>query len=268
MRLRLVGLLALAMVLLVAVPTVLQCPGLVVPGTNTICNFPLGQRSLAGLLTSSFTVARSESGKVYTIFAGARSDDPEQGGVVIAEGSLGAYLGIVGLPPPTKPTLLDVPFRGGAVGIASVYHNHVELETPDRMSVWLSFVAEQFGQAGPYPPRPDQELRALGYEGVGLGAVRGETLQARSSPVVPGLPYPFVLQTHCGVEGYVDFAGSLWDVYDPAWPPDGDKSARIGYASQWGLMTLTDPDHAVFSYLLGQIGFRRHDGPKFVPLCA
>jgi hypothetical protein len=75
-----------------------------------------------------------------------------------------------------------------------------------------------------------------------------------------GKAYPFVLFTHCGVDEYVDFDGSFWDLLEKKYAP-----GSLGNPSQRGTMTLTEDGHAIFEFDNGSILFVRHPGPKVLP---
>ena len=60
----------------------------------------------------------------------------------------------------------------------------------------------------------------------------------QSVHVERGKAYPFVLFTHCGVDEYVDFDGSFWDLLEKKYAP-----GSLGNPSQRGTMTLTEDGH-------------------------
>jgi hypothetical protein len=102
-----------------------------------------------------------------------------------------------------------------------------------------------------------QTVEAATYE-----AVLHPTPQ--SAHVERGKAYPFVLSTHCGVDYYVDFDGSFWDLLEKNYAP-----ASLGNPAQRGTMTLTGDDHALFEFDNGSIIFARHLGPKVLAgMCA
>lgn len=81
--------------------------------------------------------------------------------------------------------------------------------------------------------------------------------------------YPFELLTHCGVNFAVDFGGNFWEAAIPVYPGYGAYPTAIDNPFQRGMMTLLDPDNALFTYPNGQIPFRRLGATKVVPgLCA
>jgi hypothetical protein len=85
----------------------------------------------------------------------------------------------------------------------------------------------------------------------------------QSARVERGKAYPFVLYTHCGVDYATDFDGSFWDAVEKNYLP-----ASLGNPAQRGTMTLTDDDHATFTFGGGSILFTRHLGPNVLPgLC-
>ena len=68
---------------------------------------------------------------------------------------------------------------------------------------------------------------------------------------------------HCGVLSGIDADGSWWD---PVGPVDFDSPDAINAAE--GVLTLTDPTHAIFVSSSGfTLQLVRHDGPKLLPMC-
>ena len=90
----------------------------------------------------------------------------------------------------------------------------------------------------------------------------GIVLEPTPGTALPVGPRPFALG-HCGLYSGIDAGGSWWD---PVGAIDADHSDAINAAS--GVMTLNDPDHAIF---VSQGGFTvqllRRDGPKHLPFC-
>jgi hypothetical protein len=85
----------------------------------------------------------------------------------------------------------------------------------------------------------------------------------QSAHVERGKAYPFVLSTHCGVDYYVDFDGSFWDLLEKNYAPVPlGTPGSLGNPAQRGTMTLTEDDHALFEFDGGSILFTRHKGPK------
>jgi len=81
-----------------------------------------------------------------------------------------------------------------------------------------------------------------------------------SAHVERGRAYPFLLFTHCGVDEYVDFDGSFWDLAEKMYAP-----GSLDNSAQRGTMTLTEDGHALFEFDGGSVLFSRHPGPKVLP---
>lgn len=82
-----------------------------------------------------------------------------------------------------------------------------------------------------------------------------------AAPLGPG-PRPFELG-HCGIFSGIDLGGSWWD---PIGPIDSDHGDSINAAP--GILTINDPDHAVFVSAGGlTVQLLRRDGPKHLPMC-
>ena len=75
-------------------------------------------------------------------------------------------------------------------------------------------------------------------------------------------PQPYTLG-HCGVLSGIDADGSWWD---PVGPVDMTSGDSINAAE--GLLTLTDPTHAIFVTPSGfSLQLVRHEGAKLLPMC-
>ena len=97
-------------------------------------------------------------------------------------------------------------------------------------------------------------------------AVRGEPMgiavEPSSAPAVVSGPEPYTLG-HCGLLSGIDVAGSWWD---PVGPVDVDHPDAINAAQ--GVMTFSDPDHAMFTSANGlSVALQRRIGAKLLPLC-
>ena len=91
----------------------------------------------------------------------------------------------------------------------------------------------------------------------------GVVLEPSDAPAVDQGPRPFELG-HCGIFSGFDIGGSWWD---PIGPIDVDHSDAINAAA--GILTINDPDHAVFVSASGlTVQLLRRDGPKHLPMCA
>jgi hypothetical protein len=96
---------------------------------------------------------------------------------------------------------------------------------------------------------------------------QGTVLSPHSAPASVGVAYPFTLLTHCGIDYFVDFDASLWDLA-PTQPGGSIRPSGLGDPFQKGSMTLVDTNTAHFDWSGGRINFIRHPGTKTVPgLC-
>jgi len=90
----------------------------------------------------------------------------------------------------------------------------------------------------------------------------GVRLGPSSQPPLTAGAQPYTLG-HCGLWSGIDLGGSWWD---PVGPVDGDHPDAINSAT--GVMTVVDPDHAMFTSNGGfTVELLRHRGEKFLPLC-
>jgi len=111
---------------------------------------------------------------------------------------------------------------------------------------------------------------------------KGDSNVANTTPTLPpnlliypasprveqGKPYPFSIYTHCGLDAYLDFDGSLWDSLDPTDKASGrNPPPGVSNPGQLGTMTLIDEGHAKFEFNGRRFYFHRHVGPKPDPGC-
>lgn len=95
--------------------------------------------------------------------------------------------------------------------------------------------------------------------------------ESRSGRVALGASYRYTLYTHCGIDGVVDFDGSLWDHAGPGAPDDGSGNPPDGLGNplDHGTLRLVDADTAEFTAERGAtIRYRRRATPKAVQMCA
>lgn len=90
----------------------------------------------------------------------------------------------------------------------------------------------------------------------------GIVLEPTPVAALPVGPQPFDLG-HCGLYSGIDAGGSWWD---PVGAIDADHADAVNAAS--GVMTINDPDHAIFVSQGGlTVQLLRRDGPKHLPFC-
>jgi len=87
----------------------------------------------------------------------------------------------------------------------------------------------------------------------------------QSAQVERGKAYPFILNTACGLDNFVYFDGSFWDVLETHYAPVSPRTPVTDRPLQPGTITLTEDDHALFEFDNGSILFARHLGPKVLP---
>lgn len=99
----------------------------------------------------------------------------------------------------------------------------------------------------------------------------GETLFfSRSSRIERGVVYRFTLSTHCGLNGLVDFDGSLWDFGGPGPSDDGRRNPPEGFGNpeDFGTIKLISSEKAEYRSQFDKVAvYERRSEPKPLPPC-
>jgi hypothetical protein len=93
-------------------------------------------------------------------------------------------------------------------------------------------------------------------------------LHAKSKPADVGVAYPYRLQTHCGVDWYVDFDGSFWNAVGESRAIKNGDYRNLGNPSDRGTMTLESQESLLYESNRGiRISYRRAGESRRIPDC-